>query len=196
MVLSRRDDSDYLQHHQVFLDWRDSSWAGDWEDGAAVAVMYMGGGGDSTSCWAYTDELAAGEWSQITFTIVDGLICGYVNGARSGECSDANGGTGAIVDGNRQMGTGSPLEIGGEDSYSNHPLWSMASILYYSRALSDDEVRANYATSQCIEMGVDTDVCPSDYIYNAGSSLAPINCLTVCCRPPLNRGAAIPIAVC
>jgi hypothetical protein len=60
-----------------------------------------------------------------------GMICGYVNGVRSGECSAA-----AMAPANRQMGTGEPLEVGGEDSYTSHPLWDLASVLYYDRALS------------------------------------------------------------
>ena len=38
------------------------------------------------------------------------------------------------------MGTGAPLEVGGEDSYTSHPLWSIASLMYYNRALSEEEV--------------------------------------------------------
>jgi hypothetical protein len=76
--------------------------------------MYMGGGGDAGSIWAYTSEIAAGEWSQITFTVTDGVICGYVNGVRSGDCSDVDpgGSKGTMEDGNRQMGHGTPLEVG------------------------------------------------------------------------------------
>ena len=59
------------------------------------------------------------------------MICGYVNGVRSGECSAA-----AMAPANRQMGTGEPLEVGGEDSYTSHPLWDLASVLYYDRTLS------------------------------------------------------------
>mgnify|MGYP003323689573 CR=1 FL=1 len=51
MLLSRRDNSDYTQHHQIFLDTR-STWVGDWTAGNMVAVMYMGGGGaDGSPCW-------------------------------------------------------------------------------------------------------------------------------------------------
>ena len=51
------------------------------------------------------------------------------------------------------MGSGEPLEVGGEDSYTSHPLWSMASLAYYDRALSEDEVMFNYAASDCLERG-------------------------------------------
>ena len=52
------------------------------------------------------------------------------------------------------MGTGEPLEVGGEESYTNHPLWSMASLAYYDRALSEDEVAFNHGASDCLELGV------------------------------------------
>ena len=44
-------------------------------------------------------------------------------------------------------GTGEPLKVGGEASYTNHPLWSMASVQYYDRALSEQEVAFNYGVS-------------------------------------------------
>ena len=47
-----------------------------------------------------------------------------------------------------------PLEVGGEESYTNHPLWSMASLAYYDRALSEDEVAFNHGASDCLELGV------------------------------------------
>jgi hypothetical protein len=123
--------------------------------------------------------VAAGDFIHITFTISAGRICGFVNGVRSGDCS------GTLLDANRQLGTGEPLEIGGEESYTNHvrlvpriifdrcvlrdgvtlltgchvavgpyhqPLWSMASVVYYDRALSEQEVALNYAASQCLEL--------------------------------------------
>ena len=55
----------------------------------------------------------------------------------------------------------------------------MASLMYYSRALTDSEVMANKQASNCIEMGLHPDAsCPTDYIYDAGTTIAPINCLT------------------
>ena len=136
--------------------------------------MYMGGGDGDNSVWTTTGPLTTGEWNQITFTVTDGVICGYVNGYRSGDCSAA-----AMLNLNRRIGTGEPLEVGGEDSYSNHPLWSMASVMYYSRALTDSEVLANKQASNCIEMGIHPDAsCPTDYIYDAGTTTLAIDCLT------------------
>jgi hypothetical protein len=44
--------------------------------------------------WAYTAELEAGAWTQVTFTVTGGVLCGYLNGVRSGDCSDVDpGGT-------------------------------------------------------------------------------------------------------
>ena len=48
-VLSRRADSDYLQHHAIFIDNRDGGWTGCCDNGQPVAVMYMGGGDDAGS---------------------------------------------------------------------------------------------------------------------------------------------------
>ena len=156
VLLSRRGSSDYNMHHSIFVDTR-SSWVGTWTAGEPVAVMHMGAGagsgrgmndGDaSDSVWAYTDTFAVGDWLQLTFTVRAGRICGFVNGARSGDCSAT------LLDSDRQMGTGEPLEVGGEESYTNHPLWSMASLAYYDRALSEDEVMFNYAASECLERG-------------------------------------------
>ena len=77
-------------------------------------VLMMGGGTAGDSKWAYTAQFSAGDFVHLTFTISAGRICGFVNGARSGDCS------GNLLDGNRQLGTGEPLEVGGEDSYTNH----------------------------------------------------------------------------
>ena len=41
-----------------------------------------------------------------------------------------------------------------EESYTDHPLWSMASLAYYDRALSEDEVAFNHGASDCLELGV------------------------------------------
>ena len=137
--------------------------------------MYMGTGGtsghgmgDGGGVWAYTNTFAVGDYIHLTFTVAAGRICGHVNGVRSGDCS-AN-----LRDDERQIGTGAPLEVGGEDSYTSHPLWSIASLMYYNRALSEEEVvrktrpplrslchadrgcRAqayNYAASNCLEKG-------------------------------------------
>ena len=109
--------------------------------GEPVAAMYMGTGGtsghgmgDGGGVWAYTNTFAVGDYIHLTFTVAAGRICGHVNGVRSGDCS-AN-----LRDDERQMGTGAPLEVGGEDSYTSHPLWSIASLMYYNRALSEEEV--------------------------------------------------------
>jgi hypothetical protein len=172
VMLSRRVDSDYLMHHSVSFDRRTDSWSGCCADGLPRALMYMGGGDGDNSVWTTTGPLTTGEWNQITFTVTDGVICGYVNGYRSGDCSPT-----AMV--YRQVGGLEPLEVGGEDSYTNHPLWSMASLMYYDRALTDSEVLANKQASNCIEMGIHPDAsCPTDYIYDAGTTIAPINCLT------------------
>jgi hypothetical protein len=173
-LLSRRADSDYLQHHAIFIDNRDGSWTGCCDNGQPVAVMYMGGGDDANSKFTITNGLTVGEWNQITFTVADGLICGYVNGYRSGDCAPS-----PILNSARQVGSVEPLEVGGEDSYSDHPVWSMASVMYYDRALTDAEIVANKQASNCIEMGLHPDAsCPTDYIYDAGMTIAPINCLT------------------
>ena len=48
----------------------------------------------SEQVWAYTAELEAGAWTQVTFTVTGGVLCGYLNGVRSGDCSDVDpGGT-------------------------------------------------------------------------------------------------------
>jgi hypothetical protein len=144
MLLSRRSTSDYLSHHHLFIDTR-STWVGTWPAGEPVAVLYMGGGNADTSVWAFTTPIPVGDYVHLTFTVSAGRICGFVNGVRSGDCS-AN-----IGDGNRQIGTGEPLEVGGEESYSNHPLWSLSSVMYYDRALSEAEVAFNAAASDCLE---------------------------------------------
>ena len=74
--------------------------------------MYMGGGDDAGSKFTITGGLTVGEWNQVTFTVADGLICGYVNGYRSGDCAPS-----PILASNRQVGGLEPLEVGGEDSY-------------------------------------------------------------------------------
>jgi len=108
----------------------------------------MDDGTASDSVWAYTDVFPVGDWLQLTFTVRAGRICGFVNGAHSGDCSAT------LQDSDRRMGTGEPLEVGGEESYTNHPLWSMASLAYYDRALSEDEVAFNHGASDCLELGV------------------------------------------
>lgn len=143
MLLSRRRDSDWTTHHQLFIDTR-STWVGDWLVGEPVAVFFMGTG--SSGVWAYTAPFAVGDFVHLTFVVSAGRICGYINGVRSGDCS-AN-----LRDDQRQLGTGVPLEVGGEDSYTSHPLWSMASVIYYDRALSEEEVSYNYAASNCLEL--------------------------------------------
>ena len=60
-----------------------------------------------------------GDWVQLTFVVRDGTACGFVNGQRSGACSKP------MIDSNRQLGTGEPLEVGGEDTYGSHPLWNL-----------------------------------------------------------------------
>ena len=147
MLLSRRDASDYLCNHQIFIDTR-STWATpNWIEGEPVAVLYLGGGSAGEGTWAHTAEIAVGDYAQLTFTVLGGQICGYVNGHRSGECSDRS-----VRPESRQVGSAEPLEVGGEDSYSSHPLWSMASVLYYDTALSHDEIMANYEASLCLEL--------------------------------------------
>ena len=74
----------------------------------------MGGGSDTDSKWAYSSPFAAGDFVYLTFTISAGRICGFVNGVRSGDCSAS------LLDTNRRLGTGEPLEVGGEDSYGSH----------------------------------------------------------------------------
>jgi hypothetical protein len=34
----------------------------------------------------------------------------------------------------------------------SHPLWNLASVLYYDRHLSEDDVKANFVASQCLEL--------------------------------------------
>ena len=142
--------------------------------GRAPTIVGHGGGDDAGSKFTITGGLSVGEWNQVAFTVTDGLICGYVNGYRSGDCAPS-----PILASNRQVGGLEPLEVGGEDSYNDHPVWSMASVMYYDRALSDAEILANKQASNCIEMGIHPDAsCPTDYIYDAGRTIAPINCLT------------------
>ena len=145
-VLSRRTGSDYLSHHHIFIDTR-STWVGDWLVGEPVAVMYMGAGNAAAATWAYTNTIAVGDYVQLAFTVRAGVICGFVNGQRSGDCS-AN----TMLDAERQMDTGEPLEVGGEDSYNSHPLWNLASVMYWDRHLTEEEVQANYVASQCLEL--------------------------------------------
>ena len=147
MLLSRRSSSDTTAHHQVFVDTR-STWVGKWPKGLPVAVMYMGGGNGKPSVWAHTKPFPVGDWLQLTFTVQAGVICPYINGVRSGTCSAAQ------PPQRRQLNTGEPLEVGGEDSYSSHPLWNLASVLYYDRHLSEQEVAFNWRASLCLEQGV------------------------------------------
>ena len=136
--------------------------------------MYMGGGNGDDSRFTITGGLTLGEWNQVTFTVTGGLICGYVNGYRSGDCAAS-----PLLNSARQVGTSEPLEVGGEDSYNDHPLWSIASLMYYDRALTDAEIVANKEASNCIEMGLHPDAsCPTDCICDAGMTIAPVNCLT------------------
>jgi hypothetical protein len=145
-LVSRRASSDQLSHHHVFIDTR-SSWVGNWQRGQPVAVMYMGAGPSNPAVWAHTETLTVGDYVQLAFTVRGGQICGFVNGQRSGDCSARS-----IPDYQRQLGTGEPLEVGGENSYHSHPLWSLASVMYWDRHLSQAEVLANYAASQCLEL--------------------------------------------
>ena len=110
-------------------------------------MMYMGAGANNPATWAYTDTIAVGDYVQITFTVRGGQICGFINGQRSGACSATS-----ILDSQRQIGTAEPLEVGGEDSYSSHPLWSLASVMYWGRQLDEDEIATNFAASQCLEL--------------------------------------------
>jgi|EP01046_Picozoa_sp_COSAG06_P004215 hypothetical protein len=66
--------------------------------------------------WAYTTPFAVGDFVQLTFTVRAGRICGFTNGVRSGDCSSS------LLDDERQLGSGEPLEVGGEESYGSHPL--------------------------------------------------------------------------
>ena len=120
MLLSRRPrkGGDYRSHHHIFIDTR-STWVGSWRKGSPVAVFWMGGKNKKGSVWAYTDIISVGDWVQLTFVVRDGKICGFVNGQRSGACSKS------MLAANRQIGTGEALEIGGEDTYGNHPLWNL-----------------------------------------------------------------------
>ena len=65
----------------------------------ATQVLYMGGGSDTNSKWAFTAPFATGDFVFLTFTISAGRICGFINGVRSGDCS------GTLLDANRRMGT-------------------------------------------------------------------------------------------
>ena len=50
----------------------------------------------------------------IISNVTDGVICGYVNGVRSGDCLDVDpgGSKGTMEDDSHQMGHGTPLEVG------------------------------------------------------------------------------------
>ena len=68
MLVSRRSNSDWLAHHQIFVDTR-STWVGKWQKGRPVAVFFMGGGNGAKSRWAHTAPLPAGDYIQLTFTV-------------------------------------------------------------------------------------------------------------------------------
>ena len=60
MFLSRRLNSDWTAHHQIFLDARNTGWVSkgshhsQWQAGNYVAVLMLGGGSGKHTVWART----------------------------------------------------------------------------------------------------------------------------------------------